>query len=153
GDDSVYGGARGTLATTVEPSTNRRTLPERNAHHHAEAERCCDRNVGERESAHDELPITEPVLEHVEMPGESGKTVFGSRLAPIGRIERHRRIEPMMDVLQNEGHEFGRGPGRPAQRLRSLVSARRPQSSLRTVTFGEMEQDREGFEVALRAVH
>src|SRR4030095_11260313 len=65
---SCSAGAHGTSATAVEPCTNRRTLIEWNALSDAEAERCCDRNVGEREGAHDELAITEAVLEHVEMP-------------------------------------------------------------------------------------
>lgn len=64
---SFHAGAHGTSVTAVEPCTNRRTLIEWNALSDAEAERCCDRNVGERESAHDELAITEAVLEHVEM--------------------------------------------------------------------------------------
>jgi hypothetical protein len=64
---SFYAGAHGTSAAAVEPCTNRRTLIQWNALSDAEAERCCDRNVGERESAHDELAITEALLEHVEM--------------------------------------------------------------------------------------
>src|SRR6516225_4629462 len=45
--DSFYSGARGTPATALEPCSNRRTLPERDVQHDAEAKPCRDRNVGE----------------------------------------------------------------------------------------------------------